>query len=349
MSEKTKRIKWIDLVKGVGIILVIFAHTLDINNIYGVALRGVIYSFHMPLFFILSSMTFKFSKNKKEFIEKTKKAAKHLLIPTFVSVAIMIIIRVIKAPHLVSTITFWRENLYTFIFASGSPIVFDECSVMQIGMLWFIVALFVGRTTFDYLQFKFETKKVFAISMLISCVGYIIGASNELILPFSIDVAMTMMPLFYIGSKIKTGNISKTSIKRACVYGAIWAGTLLITFFPHPGKGTYFSAAYRNYPLFPICLVCAACGAIFFCIIGAFLDKKIPDNLLKPIRYIGCNSMWLLIIHNFDSEWMMLWNYDDQLLSIIARISVDIIFFIIFMLIRYLLKKYIIHKKAIVS
>lgn len=41
------RIGWVDLLRGVGMFLVIIGHTL--YNDFG---RAIIYSFHMPLFFL---------------------------------------------------------------------------------------------------------------------------------------------------------------------------------------------------------------------------------------------------------------------------------------------------------
>lgn len=45
----------IDIMKGILIILVIVGHMTDISN----SLRGMIYSFHMPAFFILAGCFFK--------------------------------------------------------------------------------------------------------------------------------------------------------------------------------------------------------------------------------------------------------------------------------------------------
>lgn len=47
-NEKT-RIAWIDIVRGIGIFLVIMGHTYRSNQVL-----NWIVSFHMPLFFILS-------------------------------------------------------------------------------------------------------------------------------------------------------------------------------------------------------------------------------------------------------------------------------------------------------
>lgn len=45
----TKRIAWIDIAKGIAILLMIIGHELPSNC----HLYGLIFSFHMPLFFIL--------------------------------------------------------------------------------------------------------------------------------------------------------------------------------------------------------------------------------------------------------------------------------------------------------
>ena len=66
---------WIDCARGIAILLVIVGHTIS-----GV-LSGAIYSFHMPLFFIFSGITSKFSSTNEEFATKTKRSFKRLMGP----------------------------------------------------------------------------------------------------------------------------------------------------------------------------------------------------------------------------------------------------------------------------
>lgn len=54
----TRRDKLIDIAKGVGILLVVFAHT------YSGILSGAIYYFHMPLFFMLTGCALTYSSYK---------------------------------------------------------------------------------------------------------------------------------------------------------------------------------------------------------------------------------------------------------------------------------------------
>lgn len=51
--DNTKRIDWIDVAKGVGIFLMVMGHTSMPD-----AVNRWIYSFHMPLFFLLSGLVF---------------------------------------------------------------------------------------------------------------------------------------------------------------------------------------------------------------------------------------------------------------------------------------------------
>lgn len=58
-TEKGKREKWLDVVKGVGILLMVVGHT-KVSD----AIKIWIYSFHMPLFFMVTG--YLFSKEKWE-------------------------------------------------------------------------------------------------------------------------------------------------------------------------------------------------------------------------------------------------------------------------------------------
>lgn len=92
---KKERIGWIDCAKGIAILLVIFGHSIGGGSRAEAVLRGVIFSFHMPLFFILSSLTFRPSVDGNDFLKKTEKAFKHLIIPALILYVIRILLEVL--------------------------------------------------------------------------------------------------------------------------------------------------------------------------------------------------------------------------------------------------------------
>lgn len=69
----SKRLDWIDIAKGVAIILVIVGHTVPNPS----PLRHAIFSFHMPVFFILAGYTFR----PKPWCELLSGSVSRLLVP----------------------------------------------------------------------------------------------------------------------------------------------------------------------------------------------------------------------------------------------------------------------------
>ena len=85
-----KRDTAIDIVKAIGILLMIVGHCPVIPQM---PIRHFIFTFHMPLFFIVSGYFFKAKETKTSFIRD----AKHLLIPYFVTCAAVVLLSFIKS------------------------------------------------------------------------------------------------------------------------------------------------------------------------------------------------------------------------------------------------------------
>ena len=66
--DTNNRIKWVDIAKGIGIILVIVGHTIALEY------SAPIYTFHMPLFFFLSGLFLNTDVKLEAFIKKKAKS-----------------------------------------------------------------------------------------------------------------------------------------------------------------------------------------------------------------------------------------------------------------------------------
>lgn len=75
--KEIKRIIYIDYAKAFAIFLVVLGHTGGLNT----TLRNVVYSFHLPLFFILSGMVFNEKKYEIDYMDFIVSKIKTLLIP----------------------------------------------------------------------------------------------------------------------------------------------------------------------------------------------------------------------------------------------------------------------------
>lgn len=83
----SKRLDWIDIAKGIAIILVIVGHTVPNPS----PLRHAIFSFHMPVFFILAGYTFR----PKPWRELLSGSVSRLLVPVY-DAASIVALRVIR-------------------------------------------------------------------------------------------------------------------------------------------------------------------------------------------------------------------------------------------------------------
>ena len=96
------------------------------------------------------------------------------------------------------SLEFWRGKLFTLIFASGVSLTYNGFEISSLGIPWFFFALFLGRSIFDYVHLAMkEEPKVILCCSLIGMIGVLYGQIQWL--PFSLDIALAVMPLFYFG------------------------------------------------------------------------------------------------------------------------------------------------------
>lgn len=91
MQNKSNRNLYIDIVKGIAIILVVYGHCIEYysteylngNFFYSDLIHKIIYSFHMPLFMLVSGYLFYGSIRKHLWICNFKSRFTKLLLPIF--------------------------------------------------------------------------------------------------------------------------------------------------------------------------------------------------------------------------------------------------------------------------
>ena len=314
-NSASSRIDWVDLAKGIAILLVIWGHTVTVPII-----RAVIFSFHMPLFFILSEFTTTLSSDYVQFLKKAEKSFKRLIIPALLIYLIRILIYVTHNFTSINWKLFIVEKINTLVYGSGVDVLLAGGVVPAFGMMWFLLVLFTGRTLFDYIHLKLS-KIGFIVCVFISSVlGVILGHVQWL--PFSFDIVLSVMPFFLCGfclRKIydKADNIFVWYF--FFVSFLIWAVSFYISFFVF---GNYMEIAGRRYPLFPVCFITAISGTFFILSVSHFLCKcKIISALMI---YYGKNSLWLFFVHSLDYVYSFAYNItSNSILNGLIRCFID--------------------------
>jgi acyltransferase len=194
-----KRIAWLDTSKGIGIFLVIIGH-INIDP----SIRGQIYAFHMPLFFILSGLLF---SNRKPFKDFLLNKTRSLLIPyvAFSVIAVILVKLLIDQPS--------NHFVKTMIVSKRNNIDYDQ-------PLWFLTALFIIEIIFYFISKYFKNKYFILVAVLV--IGYYsssqlgaLAATN--ILPWSLDQALFYLFFFGLGYFLKQSGFLNKDLKRSLV------------------------------------------------------------------------------------------------------------------------------------
>lgn len=138
-----KRLDYIDVAKGIGMLFVIFAH---VN--YTPKLLILTYSFHMPLFFIISGMLFD-RKRFSNFGDLIKRRFRTLILPYLVFSFLAIGYAFLSERMFPEVFDITQEKYLTFVkqvfVASGSA---GTCNVP----LWFVPNLFVIEIMYYFIS-----------------------------------------------------------------------------------------------------------------------------------------------------------------------------------------------------
>ncbi len=330
-----KRIDWIDCVKGITILLVIISHTVS-NAI----IRGAIFSFHMPLFFIVSCMTFKCSDNIPMFKNKMVKALKHLVSPILIIWLLGILIEwghvLVGSSKTDINFSYYMKKVEVLFWGSGVNVVQNGRCVAALGIPWFLFALFLGRCLFDFIQIKVKGRLLVEVICLLSGLGVILGEFCWL--PFSVDIALAIQPFFYIGHKFPKEKLEQKEFLKFILWFGVWGLTFALCYIL---SSSYLELAPRRYVLYPFSYFVAIAGTTMVCEFSMFLRTR--TELYKIFCYLGKYSLYLLCIHCMDGIWHPVWSIaGNQYIASVLRVVSDVFVFGLVMLLVSIFNKLVI-------
>ena len=298
LTSHRERIVWIDFAKVIGFLLVVIGHMIITENWVDSLGRGIIFSFHMPLFFMLSFITTSLSDSFVALKRKTIKRAYHLLIPFIIVIFIHALFLIFYEHKDISTFDFWR----TFII--NKLLGFEGEGYASAGSAWFFFAIFISQTLFDLLHLLLKRDSLlFVISIIFTVLGVIIGYL-KVVMPFYLDMVLSSFIFFFIGYKIRSIDLNKYQIERFVICFLIWATTFTFMFVDKI-YNSYYEIWLRNYPMFPLSHICAIAGCMTFIYLCIFTCKI--KYLGKWIGYFGQYNIIFIIVHTFHQFYFRTW------------------------------------------
>lgn len=297
MEKQKNRIKFLDIARGIAIILMVCGHADGTGYV-----EKAVNLFNMSLFVFISGYLFNSEKikNLKELFNYDFKRIKKLYIFYFVFEIVYLLLTNIffKIGFYNSNVLYGGKKIYPIIslkalFLSILKIIFGMGREPFCGAFWFIISLifiivFYSLICFFSNRVSKNKSKIFKfllvmIFFIIGCMMYYLNINIPRLSP-----ALTMLIMFYFGELSKN---SKEAIKYNSNNMFLISILILILLYPF-GKISMNANAITN-PIYY--LLCSLSG--IYCIL--FISKKIErlNYCSKIFSYIGSHTISIMGLH----------------------------------------------------
>ncbi len=282
--QKKTRIVWIDQLRAVAFFFVVLGHVTIPDT-----MRNIIYSFHMPLFFMISGMTVNLDKLEQMPIWETiKKQFFRLIVP-------YIWLNLLMFPQWVLNfrILEYKESvplpeIFKGIFVANSRLYESPSNA-----LWFIPTLAIANILFA-LVVKFSKKDLRWMAVVIGVFALAGFSSKMEKMIWHLDAALTAVVFLFIGYLIVRyfkQNDDKIKALSAVKYTGIVLLFLAVGLYAVRTNG-YISMASNNFGKYLIWFYIAA---VTMSIVVVLIVRLLPK--IRWLTYIGCNTLIYLAVH----------------------------------------------------
>ena len=267
---RTKRLEWIDIARCLCIVLVVFGHYVapTTTPMWYSEAKDCVYSFHMPLFMLLSGFTYAVTNKKNiPYVHFIKKKALRLLLPYFSTSLVVIFIKVMT-----------QQFLYV-----KNPIGYAE--VVEIlyypsvcYCLWFIWVLFIFFLIIPL--FKTDLSRVFLFGA--SIVLYFIP--NFLPEVFCLNHVQRMLVYFVLGILLYDYREVLSCFKRIPIQVLIFLSMCI------------FGISYHTLHLMDLSLLTALAGTAMFCLFSIGISRT-NTAFKRQILNVSSSSFVVYLLH----------------------------------------------------
>jgi polysaccharide biosynthesis protein PslL len=288
----SKRIEYLDIAKGIGILLVVLGHNdFEVISLF---IQRLIYSFHMPLFFFLSGY---FINTSIPFFDFVKKRF-HALLKPFLFTILLIYF---------TSVSFEKMGFNTAITRTVKSL-YGSGHYLDWVQLWFLPHLFVVSlyaflfiTLVSKLRNRWVTWGILLATLAISVPFLnafypfpisILGKDYELFgLPFSLDLVLVSGFFFILGNEIRQVATEKTFDNWLLLAGTGAVVLLLNILFPYE-----IDFNIRLYESFLVNTTEAILGILFILALARQIDLH-TGRLASFLKYLGNISLIILLFH----------------------------------------------------
>lgn len=283
------RIEEFDIARGIAILLVVVGHALPVGS-YG---RIFIYSFHIPLFFVLAGLTMKDSGSSDRLLMRVLAEKKLIAVYVYFTVIYLAYDLISRVGFQGFELDFIGWDLYQTVVLYG------------INVLWFVSSLFLARQFVRFIRMKVKNMKIqvllVALILIVCCaVSSVLNRTAE------------MLWLNYL---------CVSFIRAVYAAGFVLVGVLLrdhlLTWISHVGSGCCIACAVVSLAINITCCTCAGqadmhrmeLGVWWLNLVISFTGTvsvicfstviKKCEWLKRGLCFFGVNSLFIMLTHEY--------------------------------------------------
>ncbi len=265
-----QRIPWIDVAKGFGIFLVVYGHNFPVTEKY-------IYSFHMPLFFMIAGF---FHPENMDW-RHIKKRFKALVVPYFLWAGMLFLFWWLvgrkfgdSAAHHLSV----KKNFIGIFYGQGGMEYMDWGIPM-----WFLLAIFNTFIFFGLVRKIRHKYWQFAVLIMLIVLGFMLPRIYPVKYPWSLDVALVALVFYAFGYYIYPYLLQLD--RKRTLTGIIILGLLHYGLFYFNDKVDMYRSQYGNVVWF---IFNGIVGSLFYLLLFKYVKN------ISFLNYLGRHTIPVL-------------------------------------------------------
>lgn len=271
-----KRIEYLDIAKGIGIILVVVGHCLNSISFPG----RWIWSFHMPFFFFVSGVFFK----EIVFTEYLKRKVDQLIIPFLFFGLLILLLRT----------TFYNLNNWFEVFFGN---IKGFLVLGKLDALWFLPILFFSSILFYVINLiKIPSLRYLCLAICIITSYILYNPDSDI--PYSITTVFSATFFYGLGYTIKNlmVNINNNKVSNNfLVLSITFFLSILVAYYINPAIDM---SSNRLHPILPTYLG-AINGILMLIMLSGVIQYQPIKHLNIFLVFLGKNTLTIMAVHMF--------------------------------------------------
>jgi fucose 4-O-acetylase-like acetyltransferase len=281
-----ERIDWIDVARGLGIVLVVLGHSTVADSV-----ETALYAFHMPLFFVLAGRTFKAPRPGETLGALVRSRFRRLVVPYLVCAPVFYALWFFAGRHFGAQaerdVPAWVP-LAGIAYANGT----GDWLVFNV-VLWFLPALFCAEVALWVVlraAGRGPPAREAGLVAGAALLGYAIG--RFVLLPWGADLALVALVFLFAGVLLARARRGEGGRPILAPGWALLAAAMLAAVVAVNGR---VDMAQRRFHLLPLFYAGGVAGTLL--LLEAARQLARSAALRRPLAYLGRESLMILIFH----------------------------------------------------